>query len=55
LAGYGTQQFFGGKTNIIAGWSEKILDFILLAEEGTGSLIKRIERYDIDYEIIHTA
>lgn len=43
--GYGTQQFHGPKTNIIAGWSEKIFDFILLAEQGEGSLEKRIEEY----------
>ena len=28
LQGYGTQQFHGAKTNIIAGWSEKVLEFI---------------------------
>lgn len=45
LQGYGTQQFHGSKTNIIAGWSEKVLDFILLAEEGEGTLEKTIEQY----------
>lgn len=45
LQGYGTQQFHGGKTNIIAGWSEKVLDFILLAEQGEGTLEKTIEQY----------
>ena len=45
LQGYGTQQFHGAKTNIIAGWSEKIFDFILLAEEGEGNLEKRIKAY----------
>lgn len=45
LQGYGTQQFHGHKTNIIAGWSEKIFDFILLAEEGSGSLEKKISEY----------
>ena len=47
LAGYGTQQFHGDRTNIIAGWSEKVLDFINLAENGTTNLIKMIE--DCDY------
>jgi len=47
LQGYGTQQFIGGKTNIIAGWSEKVLEFILLAENGVDSLINRIELTDI--------
>lgn len=45
LVGYGTQQFHGGKTNIVAGWSEKVLDFILLAEQGAGSLEKTIQQY----------
>ena len=47
LQGYGTQQFIGNRTNIIAGWSEKLLEFILLAEEGMGSLVKRIEDYRV--------
>ena len=46
LQGYGTQQFVGGRTNIIAGWSEKVLEFIALAEAGTDSLTKRIEAYE---------
>lgn len=45
LMGYGTQQFSGPKTNIIAGWSEKVFDFILLAEQGKGSLEKTIAEY----------
>lgn len=47
LQGYGTQQFIGTKTNIIVmpGWSEKVLDFIGLAEEGTTTIIKTIENY----------
>ena len=45
LQGYGTQQFHGPKTNIIAGWSEKVFDFILLAEEDVGSLEKKISEY----------
>lgn len=45
LQGYGTQEFHGAKTNIIAGWSEKVLDFILLAEQGEDTLIKRISGY----------
>lgn len=45
LQGYGTQQFHGKKTNIIAGWSEKVLDFIRLAESGEGNLEKAIEAY----------
>jgi hypothetical protein len=45
LQGYGTQQFHGAKTNIIAGWSEKVFDFILLAEQGEGTLEKAIAAY----------
>lgn len=45
LQGYGTQQFSGPKTNIIAGWSEKVFDFILLAEQGEGNLEKTIAEY----------
>lgn len=45
LMGYGTQQFHGAKTNIIAGWSEKVFDFIQLAEQGEGTLEKAIEAY----------
>lgn len=47
LQGYGTQQFIGGKTNIVAGWSEKVLEFIMLAENGVDSLIKRISEYRV--------
>ena len=46
LQGYGTQQFAGAKTNIIAGWSEKVFDFILLAEQGEGTLEKTIAAYE---------
>lgn len=46
LQGYGTQQFHGAKTNIITGWSEKVLQFIHLAENGAGSLQKEIENYE---------
>lgn len=45
LQGYGTQQFCGAKTNIVAGWSEKVFDFIALAEQGEGTLEKRIAEY----------
>ncbi|MBR4874149.1 MAG: TROVE domain-containing protein [Clostridia bacterium] len=45
LQGYGTQQFHGERTNIISGWSEKVFDFILLAEKGEGSLEKAVAQY----------
>ena len=46
LQGYGTQQFTGPKTNVIAGWSEKVFNFILLAEQGEGTLEKTIAAYE---------
>lgn len=45
LQGYGTQQFKGNRTNIIAGWSERTLEFIALAEQGVDTLRRRIETY----------
>ena len=45
LQGYGTQQFCGAKTNVIAGWSEKVFEFIKLAEQGEGNLEKTIQNY----------
>lgn len=45
LQGYGTQQFHGKHTNVIAGWSEKVFDFIQLAEQGEGTLEKVIAEY----------
>lgn len=45
LQGYGTQQFDGARTNIIAGWSEKILDFISLAETDRAKQVEMIENY----------
>ncbi len=48
LQGYGTQQFCGRNFNLIAGWSEKVLPFINLAEKGAGSLTKAIEEYEIE-------
>ena len=45
LQGYGTQQFKGNRTNIIAGWSERTLEFIALAEQACDTLRRRIETY----------
>lgn len=45
LQGYGTQQFIGKNTNIIAGWSEKVLDFIGLAENDRSKQVEMIENY----------
>ncbi len=46
LVGYGTSQFRGKNEFIISGWNEKIFDFIHLAEEGFGNLVKVIELYN---------
>jgi hypothetical protein len=39
LQGYGTSQFVGDKVNIMAGWSESVLEFIGLVENGFGSIV----------------
>ncbi|MDS0525261.1 TROVE domain-containing protein [Clostridium sp. SHJSY1] len=45
MQGYGTQQFAGDRVNIIAGWNEKILEFISIVEDGVGNLRNTIENY----------
>lgn len=50
LQGYGTQQFIGKNTNIIAGWSEKVLEFIALTEVGIDNQVKRIAEYSTKSE-----
>ena len=47
LQGYGTQQFYGNKFNLMTGWNEKQLEFINLFEKGMGSLIQTIENYQM--------
>ena len=47
LQGYGTCQFKGKNHNYIAGWSEKVLSYITLAEQGLGSMVKHIESIKI--------
>lgn len=47
LQGYGTQQFCGKNFNLIAGWSDKVLSFIPLAEAGISTLVDTIEAYEI--------
>lgn len=43
LQGYGTQQFEGPRVNIMAGWSDNVLRFMSLAEEGFGGIVREIE------------
>ena len=47
LQGYGTSQFVGPKVNVMAGWSEQVLRFVSMAEEGFGSLVDEIERVEL--------
>lgn len=47
LSGQGTAQTKGPKVNLIAGWSEKVFEFISLSEASGTSLIERIEKYEI--------
>lgn len=47
LQGYGTQQFCGEKTNLIAGWSETVLKFISSVENGNKTMIQEIEAYSL--------
>jgi len=43
----GTSQFIGSKTNVMAGWSEQVLRFIALAEQGFGGLVDEIESMEL--------
>jgi 60 kDa SS-A/Ro ribonucleoprotein len=45
MQGYGTQQFVGKNVNIIAGWNEKVLDFIAASEQGVDTLMNKIGSY----------
>ena len=47
LQGYGTSQFIGRHTNIMAGWSEQVLRFVALAEQGFGGLVDEIESMEL--------
>lgn len=46
LAGYGTQQFVGKNVNLMAGWNDKVLEFIKLTEDGIENLANEIETYN---------
>ena len=48
LQGYGTQQFCGKNFNLMAGWSDTVLRFISLAEQGTATLISYISLYPVN-------
>ncbi len=44
LAGYGVQPITGFNVSYLGGWSQKILEFILLREQNITTLIKHIEQ-----------
>lgn len=48
MQGYGTQQFCGSKFNLIAGWSETVLPFVLQAERGMDTLVNTIAQYPLE-------
>ena len=37
----------GNRVNLIAGWSDKVLEYIYQVETGGADLIKKIEQYEI--------
>lgn len=47
IVGSGTQQVKGDRTNILAGWSDRIFDFINLCEKGFGSIVQVIDEVKI--------
>lgn len=47
LMGYGTAQFIGPKTQLLAGWSESVLRFVSMAESGLGTLADEIDRMSL--------
>lgn len=47
LAGYGSTKVLGNRVNLIAGWSDKVLEYIYQVETGGADLIKKIEQYEI--------
>lgn len=47
LQGYGTTKLIGNRVNLIAGWSDKVLEYIANVENGGSDLVKTIEKYNI--------
>jgi hypothetical protein len=47
LAGYGTTPIVSGKTNLITGWSDKVLNYISAVEQGADSMIKDISKISL--------
>lgn len=47
LQGHGTTQVIGNRVNLIAGWSDKVLEYISKVENGGSSLVETIENYEL--------
>lgn len=47
LQGYGTTQIVGNRVNLIAGWSDKVLEYISKVENGGQDLVRDIENYEL--------
>lgn len=47
MVGYGTTQFTGPDTTLSAGWSEKLVNFMSLAEAGVSSLAAAVEATEL--------
>lgn len=45
LAGYGTAQIKGDRVSLLAGWSDRLLEAVQLAEQGLGGIVERISSY----------
>ena len=48
LQGYGTSQFVGPKVNVMAGWSESVLRFVSMAEQGFDGIVDYVNKVDLD-------
>lgn len=47
LQGYGSAQFLGAHTNVLAGFSERALEFVAAAEQGFGAMIEAVEKVEL--------
>ncbi len=47
LQGYGTTQFIGARTNVLAGFSERAIEFIAAAEQGFDAMVEAVEKVEL--------
>lgn len=47
LQGYGTAQFIGPKVNIMAGWSDAVLHYVSLAEQGFDGIVRDVDALEL--------